>query len=229
VSREDWYRNKDWNPEIESAFRSKLSRSRSSRPQYLRIQASCLAYSHPQAALTLIDEYFETGDKFDVPNAYCAMAGALLALGRVGDAVDAYKRALDWEEIHPRHLSTARIDLPKLIADCRLANEYGYALDILVTRAQPLDHQFPDTRYLWNGSNALIADELGRIAEAKEFAERALRAAAETQSPFRYHRTVGVVRDTTDEFGQRIKRIARPSRLRTLFRLISRTKRREHS
>jgi tetratricopeptide (TPR) repeat protein len=223
MGRDDWYRNKEWNADIESAFRAKLSRSRGMRPQYLRIQASCLADDHPEAALGLIEKYFETGDQFDVPNAFCAKAEALLALGRISEAIDAYKQALDWEDSHPRHISTARIDLPKLVADYRISNEYAYALDILVSRFKPLDHQFPSTRYFWNGSYALIAHELGHVLQAQEFAEQALGAAAETESPFRYHPIVGVVRDTSDEFGRRIKRIARPSKFRSLFRLFSRS------
>jgi tetratricopeptide (TPR) repeat protein len=222
MARDDWYRNADWNVDIEAAFRTRLSRSRSSRPQYLRIQASYLAARHPQAALGLIDEYFETGDAFDVANAYCVKAEALVALGRTGEAVDAYKEALSWEEVHPHHISTARIDLPKLVAEHRISTEYDYALDILSSRFGALDHQFPSTRYLWNGSSALIAQDLGRVTEAQEFADRALRAAAETESPFRNHPTVGLVRDGSDEFGQRLKRIARPAKPRRLLRLFSR-------
>lgn len=221
MGRNDWYRNEDWNTEIESAFRSKLSRSRTMRPQYLRIQASYLTRRFPRAALDLIEEYFETGDKWDVPNAFCARAEAYLALDKLDDVIAAYKLALEWEESHPRHISTARINFPRLVAEQRISNEYDCALDILATRFKPMDHQFPSTRYLWNGSNALIAHDLGHLDEAREFAERALCAAAQTESPFRYHRNVGLVRDTSDEFGRRIKRIARPSKLRSLFRLVS--------
>jgi tetratricopeptide (TPR) repeat protein len=223
MSRDDWYRNKTWDASIESVFRARLARSRSSRPQYLRIQASYLTAEYPASALALIDEYFETGDEFDVPNAFCARAEAYRALGRENDAVSAYKQALEWEVSHPQHISTARIDLPKVVVDNRLANEYDYALDILTSRFTESDHQFPGTRYLWNGCCALITYDLGQTDEAREFAERALRAAGETESPFRYHRSVGVVRDTSDEFGRRLERIARPSRLHSLFRLIGRT------
>jgi len=221
MGRDDWYRNSSWDNETQAAFRAKLARSRTSRPQYLRIQASYLTQAFPETALQLIEEYFETGDEFDVPNALCARAEAYLTLGRRPEAVAAYKQALQWEEAHPRHISTARIDLPKLVAASRISEEYGYAVDILTTRFSPMDHQFPRIRYLWNGSYALIAYEEGQVVEAKEFAERAIRAAMETESPFRYHRSAGVVRDTSDDFGQRIKRIAQPSRVRSFLRLLS--------
>jgi tetratricopeptide (TPR) repeat protein len=222
MGRDDWYRNTSWDSATEAAFRAKLARSRTSRPQYLRIQASYLAEAFPEPALQLIEEYFDTGDEFDLPNALCARAEAYISLGRRAEAVAAYKEALQWEEAHPHHISKARIDLPKLVAADRLSNDYGYAFNILTTRFSPTDHQFPITRYFWNGSCALMTYEQGQLAEAREFAERALRAAMETESPFRYHRTVGVVRDTSDDFGRRIKRIAQPSRVRSFFRLFSR-------
>jgi hypothetical protein len=84
-------------------------------------------------------------------------AAAYTALGKIREAVAAYKKALTWEEEHPRHVSTARINLPKLVAEHRLTTEYDYALEILSSRFQPMDHQFPSARYWWNGSNALIA------------------------------------------------------------------------
>ncbi|WP_313433491.1 hypothetical protein [Novosphingobium sp.] len=221
MKRDDWYRNTSWDDVTEAAFRAKLSRSRTSRPQYLRIQASYLTEAFPDTALQLIEEYFDTGDEFDVPNALCARAEANLTLGRKAEAVGVYKQALDWEEAHPLHISTARIDFPKLMASARLSSEYDYALDVLAKRFSPMDHQFPSTRYLWNGCCALIAHEQGQVVEARKFAEQAMRAAMENESPFRYHRTVGVVRDTSDDFGLRIKHIVKPSRVRSFLRLLS--------
>jgi tetratricopeptide (TPR) repeat protein len=218
MAGDDWFRNRDWDSDTEAAFRARLARARSGRPQYLHVQAACLADCHPHAALALIDEYFGTGDEFDVSQALGTRAAAYRALGKIDDAVAAYKQALEWEGAHPHVITTARIDLPKLVAEQRLAREYAYVLDILLTRFGPPDHQLPDQRYLWNGCHALIASDMGHAAEAREFAERALRAAAKTEGPFRKHRAVGVVRGTADDFGERIIRIARPSGWRGLFR-----------
>lgn len=222
MARDDWYRNKDWNADTEAAFRAKLSRSRSGRPRYIVIQAYCLIDRHPMVTLSLIDEYFKTDDDFNVPTALSARAEAYEALGKIDEAIKAYKEALNWESEHPNHITNSRIDYPKLVVNCRLTDEYAYAQDILITRFNPSDHSFPLTRYYWNGCNALIANETGHAIEAQEFAERALRAAAETESPFRFHRSVGVVRQTNDDFGRRIKRIARPSTVRTLLKLFVR-------
>lgn len=221
MGRHDWYRNSDWNSNAEGAFRAKLSRARGQKPQYLKIQAGYLSESHPNVALSLIEEYFQTGDEFFTADAHCIQAVAYRALRRIDDAVNALRKALDWEATHTGLTTTARIDFPKLVVQERLVAEYDYALTILTSRFTPSDHAFPKLRYTWNGCCALIAFEKGEIGEAQEFAERALRAAAETRSPFRYHRSVAVVKGTSDEFGRRIKRIARPSILRSLFGFIS--------
>lgn len=219
MGKEDWYRNTEWDDSIESAYRTKLSRSRGMRPQYLQIQASQLAKKYPVVALGLIDEYFHTYEDFVVPSAYCTRAEACVSLGMIDEAVSAYKSALEWEKFHPNFITNARIDFPILIVEKKLEAEYDNALNVLTERFKPSDHSWPSMRYYWNGCCSLITYERGQNSKAREFAERALRAATETESPFRYHRSMGLVKDTADEFGQRLKLIARPSILRSLFRL----------
>jgi tetratricopeptide (TPR) repeat protein len=209
MANDNWYRNENWDAATEAKFRAKLSRSRSSRPQYIRIQAGYLTESHPQMALDLIDEYFATGDVFEVQMGYWTRAEAYRHMGQVDEAITAYREALSWEKSHPGLFSPARSDYPKYVAELRLADEYGYALDVLVNCFRAEDHRFPLIAYEWNGSHALILSELGHHAEAREFAECALRAAERTESPFRYHRNLGIVRSATDDFATRIKRIAR--------------------
>jgi tetratricopeptide (TPR) repeat protein len=221
MGKDDWYRNSEWNDSIASAYRSKLSKARSMRPQYITIQASQLVSRYPEVALGLIDEYFESYEDFVVPSAYCTRAEAYISLNHIDLAITSYKNALQWEATHPNYLTNARIDLPILIADKKIEDEYDYALEILTERFKSSDHLWPSMRYFWNGCYALISYERGELSEAREFAERALRAAAETESPFRYHRSMGLVKDTSDDFGQRVKRIARPSALRALLRLVT--------
>jgi tetratricopeptide (TPR) repeat protein len=219
VGKEDWYRNTEWDEGIEGAYRAKLSRARSMRPQYLQIQASQLVNKYPEVALSLIDEYFQTYEDFVVPSAYCVRAEAYVSLGRIEEAVEAYKSALAWEKDHPHFITNARIDLPILVAEKRLEAEYDNAMSVLNDRFRPSDHSWPSMRYYWNGCCALILYEQRQNSDARKFAERALRAATETESPFRYHRSMGLVKDTADEFGLRLKRIARTSILRSLFQI----------
>jgi hypothetical protein len=69
MNSKDWFRNTDWNAEIEKAFFEKLRRARD-KSQYIRIQASTLASSNPEVALKLLEHYFALGDKFDYAQAY---------------------------------------------------------------------------------------------------------------------------------------------------------------
>jgi len=95
VMSDDWFRNKVWNSRIEEAFFSKLSRARSQRDQYLVIQASTIAAIVPDAALKLVDLYFDTRtDRFQDMPALHAKADALLAMDRLAEAIFAYKDAL---------------------------------------------------------------------------------------------------------------------------------------
>src|SRR5262245_66042536 len=95
-SRDDWFRNREWNESIAADFSTKLRRARR-KEQYIRIQASCLAQTHPVAALALLDQYFALPDKFDLATAHATRAEALLSLGRVPEALQTHEPALRME------------------------------------------------------------------------------------------------------------------------------------
>jgi hypothetical protein len=110
LSDQSWFRNGIWNDAVEKSFLEKLRRARR-KSQYLRIQAGTLASSHPHVALRLLDQFFALGDKFDWAQGYCDRATALLALGRVSEAIIAYEDALTREAQFP-NLKTQ--SLPRL-------------------------------------------------------------------------------------------------------------------
>lgn len=225
MSRDDWFRNERWDAAIESAFRTKLARSRSgNKEQYLVLQAGHLARAYPDVALRLIEEFLTLPEKSEMPRARCVQAKALEVKGNIREAISALKQALAWETAHPRRLTTASIDYPMIVARHRVRDEYEDALVVLVERFEPSDLSFPATRYRWNGCQALIRAELGQGGDASHFAERALAAASETQSPFRYHRSVGLVNDTADDFGLRIKKLVQPRGLAKVLRVYNRSK-----
>ena len=191
----DWFRNTTWNEDIGRAFDEKLRRARR-KGQYLRIQASTLARSHPEVALKLLDQYFRLPDEFDDAQAHVDRATALLALGRTNEAIASYEAALAREAAFPNLQTQAYLDLPYLIATRGIREQYDRALQLL--RDHEVRLMFPVDRFRWHAASALIAmDENDRLP-AKAHAERALEATACEHSGFRYHPSVGLVTEQYD-------------------------------
>jgi tetratricopeptide (TPR) repeat protein len=192
----DWFRNRTWNSTIEAAFNEKLGRARR-KEQYLRIQASTLAKAHPDVALKLLDRYFELPDDFDHAQAHVDRATALLTMGKIDEALDAYEDALRRESEFPKLQTQAYLELPFQIAARRLRDRYAKALEVLGSSEHRL--MFPVDRFRWHASLALISGDSGQRATAAMHAGKALEAAARDKSGFRYHPSVGLVGDRYHE------------------------------
>ena len=206
VSKTDWFRSAEWNAEIESAFFTRLNRSRD-KSQYLRIQASYLCNSHPRAALQLLDQYFLLGDDhFDGAQAKVHKGQAFT--GEIDAALSAYDEALARERQFPNYKTHAYLNFVLLVLSARRADFYTKALEVLDEfRDSP---RFPVDRYRAHGARALILQELGRTAEARSSGNLALAAAAERRSGFRYYQDLGLVQNVEDEFAARIAAVANP-------------------
>jgi tetratricopeptide (TPR) repeat protein len=200
----DWFRNTSWDDSIERAFNAKLSRAKRNGPQYLRIQACTLARSHPEVALKLLDQYFQLPDQYERAQAYTDRATALLALGRVDEAISAYESALAREAALPNRRTRAYLDLPYLIARHGKRTLYDRALEILNAHQKEL--MFAVDHFLWNAVHALVAMDLQKPAIAKPYAERALQAAARKDSGMRYHPSTGLV---TEKYADAIEKLQR--------------------
>jgi tetratricopeptide (TPR) repeat protein len=204
VARHDWYRNSNWNADIESDFCQRLRRARD-KSQYLRIQAFHLADSHPQVALGLLDQYFALGDLVDKAQAHVDRARAFIALDDIDAAFSSYEEALTRERELPSWKTQAYLDYACLVINQRATSLYVRAMEVLdAHRERPM---FPMDRYRANGARAILLQELGRIDEARSFADLAMTAAREVESGFRYHKHLGLVTSTGDEFGGRVASI----------------------
>jgi tetratricopeptide (TPR) repeat protein len=197
----DWFRNSTWSVSIEQAFDEKIRRARR-KEQYLRIQASTLARSHPDIALKLLDRYFELPNDFDHAQAHVDRATAYLALGRVADALSAYEDALARESVFPNLKTEAYVAFPYLVAARGIREHYSRALQLLLLHKSRL--MFPVDHFRWHTARALIASAAGEADTAKVHSQQALDAAALEHSGFRYHPSVGLV---TDQYGATIKRL----------------------
>jgi len=193
MSKQDWFRNKTWNDEIEVAFMAKLKRARR-KSQYLRIQASCLSATYPEVALKLLDLYFAQGDVFDHTTAYTQRAKIYISQGKIDKAIEAYLNAVDAEQMRPNVKSGVSVDFPLFVANHRLLRFYEKATELLagVSRAEMI---FPVNVFKANAALAMIEAERGDKDSAKHFATQALVAARMQHSGFRCHPDLGLVSD----------------------------------
>jgi len=205
MGRDDWWRSTSWSGEIEAAFFSKLARARN-KAWYLRNQASALALSCPEVALRLLDQYFVLGGDLDQAQAHFYRARAYVALGNADAAVLAFEAVLAREDAVPNFRTWAFHELPVLIATERMSAHYDRAIQVLMKgKDWPT---FPIQHYQWHGALALILHEQGQTLEAENEAKQALAAANMTHSGFQHHPNLGLVGDTADEFGNRLRQIA---------------------
>jgi tetratricopeptide (TPR) repeat protein len=205
VAHADWFRNAEWNSDIEAAFFAKLKRARG-KSQYLRVQACTLAATHPRIALRLLDQYFALGDNFDAAQAHVDRATAFLSVGQVEDALTSYETALSVEAKRPNYQTQASLDLPFVIACQGIVARYEQALHLLDRHQSRLS--FPVEYFRWHTSRALISGAVGVTAEAKAQARLALAAAEKDHSGFRYHPSVGLVGDNYQQIRQRLAALA---------------------
>jgi len=188
--RDRWFRNEEWNSEIAEAFQQRLARARR-KAQYLRIQAYYLIESHPKAALELLEQYFETGDQFEVNLAYLHKGAALTNLGDTAGAVIAYEDALAWESSRHSQKTWAYLDYPMLIVSRGLNHLFARAMQVLQEHEdRPV---FPVEHFRAAALRAVLLGRSGQSEAARDFARAALAAASEQKSGFRYHQNVGLV------------------------------------
>jgi len=190
VSREDWYRNEEWNEEIKEAFFVKLKRARR-KEQYLRIQASIIAPIYPDVALTLLKQYFTLDDKFDHAQAYCDMATAYLTQSKISEALDSYTYALEREKEYPNLKTDAYILYPLTIVENKLRHMYQSADLVLESHKRRL--LFPIDHFRWHAAKAIVEYNSGKNDIASAHASIALDAAKIKKSGFRFHQKLGLV------------------------------------
>jgi len=192
---------------------ARLTRSRTSfhKAQYLRIQALHLAQDanpplHTQA-IELLDLLLrEYPDSSQLAAAHQQRAQCLAALGRGSDALDEFRRALEAERAHPGIRGYAYLEFAELVLALGRKDLFREALSV-VTERESIE-PFPIAQYRKAAAAAFLCEELVLNSEARAHALDALAAAAKTESPFRYHRRLGVVTVTDSEVQARLWRLA---------------------
>lgn len=213
TASKDWFRKTTWTETDQIDFFARLQRCRSAanKAQYLRIQANHLEeVGSPellQSALVLLEKILnEFPTSFELAQTYSQKASCLAKLGKIDEALSFYRLAINTEKKFPRVGTRAWISFGRVVAENKLTTFFTEALDIL--KAQPTVMEFPADTYEKSGICAIISAQRGETEAAKNLAVSALKAAAEVHSGFRYHPTVGLVRDKESRFYKSIEAIA---------------------
>lgn len=131
-----------------------------------------------------------------------AKATALVAMGDLSAAAEAYRSALACEKSRPGHVTTAYLEYPFLVATERMESEYECALSVLEDRKSCV--AFPLGRFQWNAAYALILSARGDANGARSYAMAAVEAAREQSSEFCKHRGLGLVDATYEPLVRRL-------------------------
>ena len=214
MSRDGWFRRTTWSPADRAEFFSRLKRTRSrgNQAQYLRIQAGHLAGTSVEtlvrAGLELLDHMLQ-----EYPDSSTELAAAhhqrgvcLAQLGEYVRAIDAYRRALEVQRVHPHALTTAHTAFAELAVTLNRRDLFPEALTVLEEFSRV--DVFPIHIFKREAAHALIAADGGEMEAARSHARRALAAASATESGFRYHVKVGLVGFVDPRLVERIRQLS---------------------
>ena len=211
----EWYRRRTWSAADRADFEMRLKRSRTAyrRAQYLRLQAFHLQeVGTPElhfAALQLLERVItEYGSETSqLAQAHEQRGQSLAALGRHQEALDAYRAALDAERIYPNWQTEAYLGFAELVVSLRRAELYEEVLASLA--AHRPSELFPIQQFRSASARAAIHAARSERDLAGEAAVAALAAAEKTESPFRYHRNLGLVPGPAIEVKAWLEHLAR--------------------
>jgi tetratricopeptide (TPR) repeat protein len=208
-----WYRQTRWTPEIAAEFDKRLSKSRGSRSEYLRVQALTLSdteicdYARP--AIDLAQRHLELAPEgIGAAQMQAAIAKAFSTLGDTDAAIDAYRRSVELERLRPNVRGYRYIDFAWFAATRGLTAVYDEALAAMERNMDKQDLIFPENQYRYFGALAIISSDQGDNECAERMAKNAIVAASAEKGPFGHLPSLGLVNKPTDEIYARMRRLA---------------------
>jgi hypothetical protein len=125
-----------------------------------------------------------------------------IALGENALALLSLEKALVAQRNYPNSKNSAYQQFAELILKMELSHRYPEALAVLdeFSDTEP----FPIMIYRTARARALLHDRLGNAHCAKTFAKCAINSANTTESPFRYHKKLGLVHTPESRMHKRL-------------------------
>ncbi|QNM81803.1 hypothetical protein H8M03_06950 [Sphingomonas sabuli] len=163
----EWFRNTNWDDDIEIAFEARLGRARQ-KAEYLNIQAYTLLATHPEVAANLCRRVLSLNDPYQTARAGLYLGTALAAQGEFDGAITALEGAIEAERREPMHRTAAHLDQALLVALTERHDMYDIVWERLkCERALTISDQ-PLTALI---AHALIGSERGHdVADAAALA-----------------------------------------------------------
>lgn len=215
----DWFRKTTWSESDQAKFFARLQRSRSAanKAQNLRIQAHHLEEAGApkllDAALNLLEKVInEFPATFELAQTYTQKASCLAKLGKIHEAIIYYRLAIETEKKFPQWGTRSWISFGRVVVDNGLIDLFDEVLHTL--DSEPHRINFPADVYEKAGIRAIITAHQGNSEIAKKLAASAVEAATQLHSGFRYHPTVGLVRNKETRFYKSIQAIAETGTLK---------------
>ena len=213
MAEPEWFRRTTWTPSDEAAFMARLGRSRTEfhRAQYLRIQAHHLAETGDPTlilpALRLLDLLVSAHpDHSQLALAHHQRAQCLVDLGRLPEAIEAFRASMSAQRTLRSIASNAHLDFGELVCALQRTDLYEEVAEAIAEFGAGTP--FPVHRYKYAAVRAVLAEARGEFPAATEHAREALAAAAATESPFRRHRSLGLVQFVDPLLLERLRALA---------------------
>ncbi len=196
----EWYRKKSWSITDEKDFFERLGGARkSSRPQYLKIQAiELLTTDQPRlldVAESLLLKYLK-----EFPDESFHRSSVLHALGDIENrrqnslkALNYFDLALSAEREFPQVKTQAYLDYSEIVIKTKNVDLFGRVKELLMDRMDGL--LFPIEKYKIFSILSVMSQHDGDAAKSKEFAEFADQNATAETSGLRYHKHLGLVEE----------------------------------
>jgi hypothetical protein len=203
MSDDSWYRGEEWDEASRVDFEERLSRTRSSKPQYLRIKAAALLGSNDpviqRAGIDLMRRLIEgyPADRLNVPFAHEQLGDYFRVIGERDEAKKEYRSSIAKSLPNRSGTKWPDLSLVELLIDDGETQE-GVELWQTCRSMSRGQELFPAVAFDFYRVEAKVLAATGDRVGATGAAKRALEAVAATRSSARNHPHLGLVEDVDE-------------------------------
>lgn len=228
MSRNDWYRNTEWNNQIETNFFNRLKRSRRNynKAEYLRIQATYLLNSSStilkkkgvQLMKKLINDFPE--ETFSTISGHESLGDYYLKKNDYQRAEKHFRIVTEYYHSNTRSGTSGLADL-KLTETILLSNQvekFEEAYELATSKFYETEGELllNSNIFYYASLMANLCLKMGKLEEASKYANSALELSTIKEPQFNRHKSVGIIK-TDQKTIDRLKKIKEKLLNKTTF------------